>query len=122
MLAPRSLVVVGALLLAGCGGSSLGSGESCQQLMDTFSSAYTAALICTPGADNQCQQQAPGLTCNCDAPVQDATQLNAIAVELRAQGCVPKQAAECPCAASGPAACAPADGGGGVCQTTLPHN
>jgi hypothetical protein len=83
--------------------------------MDAYDNAYPAALACTPGAPNQCQQNAPGLTCNCSAPVEDATQLDAIAVQLRAQGCVPAQAAACPCAAPGPVTCMPVDGGGGAC-------
>jgi len=114
----RAVLLVGATLLlaAGCGGSSLGSGESCQQLMADYDNAYPAALACTPGAANQCQQNAPGLTCNCSAPVEDATQLEAIAAQLRAQGCIPAQAAACPCVAPGPVTCMPADGGGGICQ------
>jgi len=83
--------------------------------MGAYDNAYPAALACTPGAANQCQQNAPGLTCNCSAPVEDATQLDAIAAELRAQGCVPAQAAACPCAAPGPVTCMPVDGGGGTC-------
>ncbi len=83
--------------------------------MDAYSTAYTAALVCTPGAANQCQQPAPGLTCSCSSDVQDATELDAIAVQLRAKGCIPEQAVACPCVLLGPVSCMPADGGGGMC-------
>jgi hypothetical protein len=118
----RSLFLVGATLVlaAGCGGSSLGSGESCTQLMDAYATAYTAALVCTPGAANQCQQPTPALTCDCGGTVQDATEIDAIAAQLRAKGCIPAQAAACPCAFLGPISCQPADGGGGVCAQTPP--
>lgn len=121
----RYLFLVGAtfLLAVGCGGSSLGSGESCQQLMDAYDNAYPAALACTPGAANQCQQQSPPLTCSCTSTVQDATQLNAIAVQLHAQGCIPAQALACPCAAQpGPITCLPADAVGGVCAAAPLRN
>ena len=90
--------------------------------MDDYSNAYPAAVACTLGAANQCQQQSPPLTCSCTATVQDATQLDAIAAQLRAKGCIPAQAAACPCAYLGPATCLPVDGGGGACQAALPHS
>ena len=91
--------------------------------MDSFGNAYTAALACTPGAANQCQQPAPAIGgCNCDAPVEDATQLDAIAVQLRALGCIPNQAAECPCPFLGNPTCVTADAGGGMCQAVFPRN
>jgi hypothetical protein len=62
------------------------------------------------------------LTCSCDAPGEDATQLNVIAAQLRAQGCVPKQADECPRPYLGNPSCVTADGGGGICQAVLPGN
>jgi hypothetical protein len=115
---PPSAVLLGTtLLVAGCGGSSLGSGESCQQLMDGYSSALASALVCTPGATNQCQQEPMAVHC-CQGQVEDATTINAIAAQLHAQGCIPNQVAECPCAYLGPIACEPADGGGGVCEAS----
>ncbi len=114
----RLLLLIGLVVpFAGaCGGGAIGSQQTCQQLTDEYSAAYTAALACTPGAANQCQQQAPPLSCDCYAVVEDATALNVLATELRARGCVPAHAYACPCgAAPGPIVCVPSDGGGGTC-------
>ena len=91
--------------------------------MDAYSNAYPAAAACMPGAADQCQQQPAGIgTCNCDAPVENASQLNAIAAQLRAQGCIPTRTVECPCAYLGPVTCMPADGGGGLCEAAPLRN
>jgi hypothetical protein len=105
---------------AACSGPSLGA-QSCSQLMDAYTAALPAALACDPGAANQCQQQAMSASsCSCEATVQDATELNAIVTELRAQGCIPTSTVACPCVAPLPLTCIATDGGGGICSAA-PH-
>jgi|tagenome__1003787_1003787.scaffolds.fasta_scaffold20930510_2 hypothetical protein len=119
----RLLLLVGFVvpLAGGCGSGALGSQQTCQQLTDEYTAAYTTALACTPGIAEQCQQQAPALSCDCSAPVEDASTLNVIAAELRAQGCIPSHPYACPCAAfPGPVVCVAADGGGGTCSHEQP--
>lgn len=121
----RLLLLIGMVvpLATACSGGAIGSQQTCQQLTDEYANAYTAALACTPGAADQCQQQAPPLSCDCAAVVQDATQLDVLATELRARGCVPAHPYACPCVAEpGPIACVPSDGGGGTCTFATPNS
>ncbi|HEY6475961.1 MAG TPA: hypothetical protein VI456_05220 [Polyangia bacterium] len=118
MRVPLSFFLFGAALVlaGGCGGSSLGNGESCQQLLDDYTNALPAALVCDPTAPNQCQQSAMSDgECSCGTGVQDPTQLNAIAAQLRASGCIPAHTVACPCALPPPLACVANDGGAGTC-------
>lgn len=108
-------------LASACGGSTTSSSATCSQLVDEYSNVYPAALACTPGASNQCQQQAMSASgCSCESMVQDATQLNAIVAQLRAKGCISATLVACPCAAPFPLTCVANDGGAGGTCTTQP--
>jgi hypothetical protein len=108
-------------LMAGCSGSSLGSGSNqadasiCAELMSQYDSAYAQAVVCDPTAANQCQQPVQGPSClgNCGALVQDPTTADAIVTKMINLGCA--HPAACPCASPQTYACVPADGGGGTC-------
>jgi hypothetical protein len=116
MRARVGLLVLGLALTGGCGSG----GKSCSELQDDYSKALPAALVCDPSAANQCQQHAMSASsCSCETTVQDATQLNAIVVQLRAQGCIPATLVACPCAAPLPLTCV-ASGGGGTCTAQQP--
>lgn len=120
----RLLLLIGlvAPLASACGGGTLGSQQTCQQLKDEYSNAYPAALACVPGAANQCQQQAKSASnCNCQGAVEDATVLDAIVAQLTTQGCIPQNQPACPCAYLGPVSCVANDGGGGTCTYSGLH-
>jgi hypothetical protein len=112
----------------GAGGSAGGSGiggqgggESCAQLTTDYSNALPAAASCTPGAANQCQQQALFPTCtSCYDSVNDATTLDSIRSQLIAQGCTHPVA--CPCAFPGQVTCVANDGGSGAGTCTASVN
>jgi hypothetical protein len=122
-LCVRLLVLAAlALSLAGaCGSPTLNGSESCQQLLQDYENAYPAALACDPGAANQCQQwPMSNSACNCARPVQDPTQLNAIAMRLHAQGCIPSRGYQCPCPVPVPLTCVATDAAGGTCAYQPP--
>jgi len=103
----------------GSGGSSgaTDGGPGCTQLMTEYSAAVTAALVCTPRAQNQCAQQALLPNCTtCYETVNDATTLSALRTQLIAQGCVHPTA--CPCAAPQTSGCVANDAGSaaGTCM------
>src|SRR6185437_10306956 len=116
--------------LAGAdGGAAPDAGESCDQLAADYSAAVAAALLCTPGAPNQCQAAAdPMLTpcndsCGTHISVNDASAVNAARMRWVAQcagdyGC-PLSICELP-APTG--TCVPAgnDAGAGTCVTGGP--
>jgi hypothetical protein len=78
--------------------------ESCQDLMAAYDLAVGSATTCVVGAANQCQQLTLARNCtNCYRGVQDATMLDALWAQLRAQGCI--QPVVCPCVGSGPGTC-----------------
>ena len=114
-------LVLGVALIAGCGGAVNGEQRSCSQLLDAYTNAFPAALDCDPGAANQCQQHALSASgCSCESMVQDATQLNAIVLQMRLQGCIPNTNVACPCAAPLPLACVGSAGGSGTCTAQVP--
>jgi hypothetical protein len=108
------------VLTVACGSSSLGGGATdgttCADLMNQYTVAYAQAQVCDPTAANQCQQPVQGPSClgNCGALVQDPTAADAIVTKMINLGCAHPLA--CPCAAPQAYTCAPADGGGGICQ------
>jgi hypothetical protein len=112
--------LVGLIVLGvACGSSSLGGGAggtSCSELMSQYDVAYAQARVCDPTAANQCQQPVQGPSClgNCGALVQDPTAADAIVTKMINLGCAHPLA--CPCTAPQTYSCAPADGGGGICQ------
>jgi len=115
------LVGLAGLIVLGvaCGSSSLtGTADSttCADLMNQYTIAYAHAQVCDPTAANQCQQPVDGPNCiaNCGALVQDPTAADAIVTRMINLGCAHPLA--CPCAAPQTYTCAPADGGGGICQ------
>jgi hypothetical protein len=95
----------------GQGSQSTDGGPSCTQLMTQYSNAFPAALDCTPGASNQCMQQALSPTCtsSCYTIVNNATAVNALRDELVGQGCT--HPAPCPCALPTSSACVATDAG-----------
>ena len=102
-----------------CSSSSLSGGAdgaTCTDLMNQYTIAYAQAQVCDPNAANQCQQPVQGPSClgNCGALVQDPTAADAIVTKMINLGCAHPLA--CPCATPQTYACAPADGGGGICQ------
>ena len=102
-----------------CGSSSLtggADGATCTDLMNQYTIAYAQAQVCDPTASNQCQQPVQGPDClgNCGALVQDPTAADAIVTKMINLGCAHPLA--CPCALPPTYTCAPADGGGGICQ------
>jgi hypothetical protein len=103
----------------GQGGQTTDGGPSCTQLMTEYSAAVTAALVCRPGAQNQCAQQALLPNCTtCYETVNDATTLTTLRTQLIAQGCVHPTA--CPCAAPQTSGCVANDAGSaaGTCMPT----
>jgi len=115
--------LVGLIILGvACSSSSLtggADGVTCTDLMDQYTVAYAQAKVCDPTAANQCQQPVQGPSClgNCGALVQDPTAADAIVTKMINLGCAHPLA--CPCAAPRLYTCAPADGGGGICQGSV---
>ena len=125
---PLSLSSLAGLIVlsVGCNSSSLTGGTdgaTCADLMDQYTIAYAQAQVCDPTAANQCQQPVQGPSClgNCGALVQDPTAPDAIVTKMINLGCAHPLA--CPCPSPQMYTCAPADGGGGICQgsVALPH-
>jgi hypothetical protein len=75
----------------GAGGSGTGGngGQSCDALDSDYNSALTAAMKCTLGGANQCQQLVNrSLSCpGCKQYVNDTTTLTALQTEWDARGC-----------------------------------
>lgn len=114
------IAFLGGLIVLGvaCGSSSLGggaNGPTCTDLLNQYDLAYAQATVCDLAATDQCQQPVQGPAClgNCGALVQNPTAANAIVTKMINLGCAHPLA--CPCASPETYACAPADGGGGVC-------
>jgi hypothetical protein len=104
-------VAVMGFLGEGCGSPPAAAGRTCAELEGDYQQALSAALACTPGAPNQCQQAIPVSFCaGCDRYVNDATSLNAISAQLSNQGCVRCEGLEL-CIQAGPYACVPTDAG-----------
>ena len=117
--------------LAGAdGGAAPDAGESCDQLAADYSAAVAAALLCTPGAPNQCQASIdPMLTAcddSCGTPISgnDPSGVNAARMKWVARcggnaGCV-LVVCDPPRTATG--ACLPDgnDAGAGTCVTGEP--
>jgi hypothetical protein len=116
-----AVAAFGALLEVGCG--SPGNGvRTCAQLQSDYEQSLSAALACTPGATNQCQQAVPVTFCaGCNRYVNDATTLDRITTQLVNQGCVHCEGLDL-CAQTGPYACVANDAGVSVgqCAVTLP--
>jgi hypothetical protein len=79
---------------AGAGGAAGGGGhggETCDEIAAAFQAAIPVAESCTPGATNQCQQQALtgplGGCAGCGRYVNDNTTLNALRAQYEQQGC-----------------------------------
>jgi hypothetical protein len=66
----------------GQGGQPIDGSQSCVQLMNEFKAALLPAVVCIPGAANQCHQLAPTVLADCpvcsQAWVNDATALVAL--------------------------------------------
>jgi hypothetical protein len=106
---------------SGTGGSSPDAGPSCDDLVQAYATALSAARSCTYGVDGQCGHSVPQslsiCTAGCFAYVNDPTPLNTIRQAWDAANCGKAQVA-CPAVACAPTtagACSPADGGGATC-------
>jgi len=106
------------LLELGCGSPAKG-GRTCAQLQSDYEQSLSAALACTPGATNQCQQAVPVSFCaGCNRYVNDATMLDGITTQLVNQGCLHCEGLEL-CVQTGPYACVPNDGGVSLGQCAI---
>jgi hypothetical protein len=72
------------LVSLGCG-SSVPSGDSCEQLTGDYGAAVAAALACSPGTANQCQvfvaslpTSCPSAACDSQKAVNDNTSVEAV--------------------------------------------
>jgi hypothetical protein len=115
---PIALLAGLIVLSAACSSSSLGGGADgaiCADLMNQYDVAYAQAQVCDLTAANQCQQPVQGPNClgNCGALVQDPAAADAIVTKMINLGCA--HPFPCPCATPQTYACAPTDGGGGIC-------
>jgi hypothetical protein len=116
----RTLAVAafGALLELDCGSPGNG-GRTCAQLQSDYEQSLSAALACTPGATNQCQQAVPVTFCaGCNRYVNDATTLDGITTQLVNQGCVHCEGLDV-CVQTGPYTCVASDGGVSVGQCAI---
>lgn len=106
----------------GSGGTAgTGGGATCAQLQNDYDTALAQARSCSPGANNQCQQNAPSsLACGCETFVNDTSTLDAIRSRWNQANC--QNQTVCPAAAClqpRSSSCRPADGGGSACVDSL---